>query len=208
MKVLKVTGILIVLLTLGRTTLCSGQELVEVSAENESLRIMDQGVELMNQGEFAKADKYFLRVLESVDIVPADLCFYFGKNSYHLQKYKQSMDWLSKYMELKGTTGRFFDQAVEYLKLAKEDFAAATKQTSVATQSKTDTKPRTVDCSENPYVRCPVCQGEGVIVEPGKLGSLVYKTCPFSDDSGRMTCDDYYKYLRGELRLSATEERQ
>ena len=78
------------------------------SDENEHLRTMDQGVELMSQGKFAKADTYFLRVLEQVNTVPADLCFYFGKNSYHLQKYKQSIDWLNKYMELKGTTGRFF----------------------------------------------------------------------------------------------------
>ena len=169
----------------------------------EQLKVMDQGVELMNQGKFAKADTYFLRVLETVEVVPADLCFYFGKNSYHLEKYKQSIDWLNKYMELKGTRGRFFDQAVEYLELAKADYASeSTVDQPAVTEYKPKPKPFSLDCTKTPFVRCPVCQGEGVIVESGKLGSSVYKTCPYSDDSGRMTCTDYQKYLRGELRAT------
>ncbi len=172
---------------------------------NEQLRIMDQGVELMNQGEFIKADVRFLRVLEQVKTVPADLCFYFGKNSYHLKKYKQSIDWLNKYMELKGTTGQFFDQAVEYLKLAEADYAAASEKKTAITEAKPQPRSRTLDCSETPYVRCPVCNGDGVLVEAGKLGTAVFKTCPYSDESGRMRCEDYHKYLQGELKVSGAK---
>ena len=196
------------LLTFGSGSACWAQEPENLVDDgfNESLQVMDQGVELMNQGKFARADTYFLRVLGSVKVVPADLCFYFGKNSYHLRKYKQSIDWLNKYMELKGTKGRFFDQAVEYLDLAKTDYAAqATEEPSAVTENQPKARPRTIDCTDTPYVRCPVCQGEGVIVEPGTLGSRVYKTCPYSDESGRMTCQDYQKYLRGELKSSSPQ---
>ena len=201
----KHVGWLVLALSVWITGSCWAQAQEETVgyASNEQLREMDQGVELMNQGKFAKADIYFLRVLESVKVVPADLCFYFGKNSYHLQKYKQSIDWLNKYMELKGTTGRFFDQAVEYLELAKADYT--TEEKPVVTENNTKPKPLTLDCSENPYVRCPVCGGEGVIIEPGRLGSSVYRTCPYSDENGRMACQDYQKYLRGELKASGIE---
>lgn len=208
MNKIKIVGILSWFM-LGALSALSAQELPVDIERTQQLRVMDQGVELMNQGKFTDADDFFLRVLESVEVVPADLCFYFGKNSYHLQKYKQSIDWLNKYMELKGTTGRFFDQAAEYLKLAKADHKALSEDSPPAiTQRPRSAKPAVVDCGENPYVRCPVCQGEGVIVKPGKLGSLVYKTCPYSDESGRMTCPDYQKYLRGELRPSVAENGQ
>ncbi len=175
----------------------------EVSMMNgEDLQEMDRGVELMNQGEFVRANSYFMRVLANVSVVPADLCFYFGKNSYHLQKYQQSKDWLTKYVALKGTTGRFFDQATEYLKLARADAETTVPKTSIVAEAAAESKPVAINCRENPYVRCPVCDGQGVIIKPGKLGTLVYQTCPYSDESGRMTCPDYQKYLRGELTVS------
>ena len=196
-----IRGLVLLLTALGPVCLAQEPEELVDQELNELLQVMDQGAELMNQGKFAKADTYFLRVLGDVRVVPADLCFYFGKNSYHLHKYKQSIDWLNKYLELKGTKGRFFDQAVEYLELAKADYETQrTEKPPVVTENKVKPKPSTIDCAENPYVRCPVCEGEGVIVGPGKLGSLVYKTCPYSDESGRMTCEDYQQYLRGELR--------
>ena len=176
---------------------------VDAYAATESLREMDRGAELMNQGQFAQANTYFMRVLENVDVVPADLCFYFGKNSYHLDKYKQSIDWLNKYMELKGTGGRFFDQATEYLQLARADYArAAEAPASETTRPKAKSAPKTINCEQHPYVKCPVCNGDGVVIEPGKLGALVYRTCPYSDESGRMSCEDYQEYLQGNLTVS------
>ena len=201
----KLLGILVLLFKISGAGICFAQDQVsDLDREfTAQMQMMDQGVELMNQGKFSKADGYFLRVLEDVKVVPADLCFYFGKNSYHLEKYKQSIDWLNKYMELKGTTGRFFDQAVEYLELAKTDYASEeSEKQSVVTENKVKPKPATLDCARTPYVRCPVCQGEGVIIEQGKLGASIYKTCPYSDESGRMTCQDYQKYLQGTLRTS------
>ncbi len=194
-------GWLFLILNLWTLPVCSAQQETPSIEYSEQLRTMDKGVEFMSQGEFIKADILFLRVLERVETVPADLCFYFGKNSYHLQKYKQSINWLNKYMELKGTTGRFFDQAVEYLELAKADYVALSEKKSAVSEVKPRPKSSTLDCSQTPYVRCPVCNGDGVLVEAGKLGTAVYKTCPYSDESGRMRCEDYQKYLRGDLKV-------
>ena len=81
---------------------------------------INEGVALMSHGAYLEADAEFRAALASVKTVPADLCFYFGKNSYHLKKYKQSIDWLTKYIELKGSYGTFYDQATEYTALARE----------------------------------------------------------------------------------------
>nr|WKN36654.1 hypothetical protein K4G66_30285 [Tunicatimonas sp. TK19036] len=160
---------------------------------------MEEGVSLMNQGDYASADFQFQQVLEEIGIVPAELCFYFGKNSYHLEKYKQSIDWLNKYIELKGTHGQFFDQATEYLRLSETDYLAQ-KRAQTTTSRPSETKkaqPKVVDCDTTPYVLCPVCQGNGVIVEQGSLGNAIYRTCPYSDEQGRMPCSNYKEYMKG-----------
>ena len=177
------------------------QESLE-GADAQVLMDMDKGVEMMNKGDFVKADIQFKNVLKNVEVVPADLCFYFGKNSYHLHKYKQSIDWLNKYIQLKGTSGQFFDQAAEYLELAKADYltkAEKNKGNNPENQDKVAEKSQVLDCEKYPFVVCPVCNGTGVIVEKGKLGASIYKTCPYSDEHGRMTCENYKLYLKGNL---------
>src|SRR5262245_26710719 len=72
---------------------------------------LDSAVELMNLGEFEAADTKYRSVLANMKSIPSDLAYYFGKNSYHLEKYKQSVDWLTKYIQLKGTTGQFSEDA-------------------------------------------------------------------------------------------------
>src|SRR5689334_13903339 len=91
----------------------------EQRKRTETLRVLDSAVALMDNGEYALADKKFLYVLNNVKSIPSDLTFYFGKNSFYLEKYKQSIDWLNKYIQLKGTAGQFYKEAVPLLKNAE-----------------------------------------------------------------------------------------
>src|SRR5689334_3227194 len=84
----------------------------------ETLRVLDSAIMNIDNGEYALADKKLIYVLNNIKSVPSDLTFYFGKNSFYLKKYKQSVDWLNKYIQLKGTTGQFSKEAVELLKLS------------------------------------------------------------------------------------------
>src|SRR5690606_39294587 len=59
-------------------------------------RELDSGVYWMDQGEYKLADAKFRYVLANIQGVPSDLAFHFGKNSYFLGEYAQSVDWLSK----------------------------------------------------------------------------------------------------------------
>src|SRR5688500_7942154 len=70
--------------------------------KTELLRQLDSGVYYMDVGEYLTADAKFRHVLENIKSVPSDLTFYFGKNSFFIEKYKQSIDWLNKYIQLKG----------------------------------------------------------------------------------------------------------
>ena len=121
------------------------------------LRTMDEGIEDLNEGRYEQADEKFLYVINNIKGVPSDLTFYFGKNSYYLNKYKQSADWLSKYIQLKGTTGQHYAEAVDILKKAEaEVLTERSKEASKAKQVLSQSYD--IDCGPSGKVICPVCK--------------------------------------------------
>lgn len=163
----------------------------------EVMRQLDSGVYYMDMGEYELADQKMRYVLENVKSVPSDLTFYFGKNSYHLNNYKQSIDWLNKYIQLKGTSGQFSGEATDVLnkaqaKLLEERSQEAKKAEQVLSQN------YDIDCGPAGKVSCPVCKGDHVIVRKGSFGDE-YKTCPYCNEHGMLSCEEYNMLLRGEL---------
>lgn len=163
----------------------------------ETLRQLDSGVYLMGNGEYALADEKFKYVLRNVKSVPSDLTFYFGKNSYFLGQYKQSIDWLHKYIQLKGTTGQFYEEATTWLKEAEAEYLEE-RSTAVEKTEQVLSTNYEIDCGPSGKVTCPVCQGNHVIVRKGPFGDS-FKTCPYCNEHGLLTCEQYNKLLRGEL---------
>lgn len=164
------------------------------------MQVMDSAVSYMEAGEYALADKKLVYVLNNIRSVPSDLTFYFGKNSFYLEKYKQSVDWLNKYIQLKGPSGQYYTEAVEILKkseagLMKERVAQAAKAEQVLSAS------FDIDCGPSGKVICPVCKGTTVIIKKSYFsGNDEYKTCQFCDKHGNLTCDEYNQLIRGELK--------
>lgn len=87
---------------------------------SEIMNMMEQGVDLMEQNNYKAAEQKFKQVLQSAKVIPSDLCYFFGKNSFYLNKFQQSIDWLNKYVELKGTGGRYYNDCLEYLEKSKK----------------------------------------------------------------------------------------
>ncbi len=168
-----------------------------------TLRELDSGVYFMDRGEHALADEKFRYVLQNIRSVPSDLTFYFGKNSHQLGLYKQSIDWLNKYIQLKGTSGQFYQEATEWLAKAQGEYlkekSEAQKKTQQLLSSNYD-----IDCGPTGKVSCPVCQGSHVIVRKGPLGDS-FRTCVYCNEHGILTCEEYNKLLRGELRERTVE---
>ena len=169
----------------------------------EVLREMDQGVILMESGAYENADKKFRYALSNLEVVPSKLVFYIGKNSFYLNQYKQSIDWLNKYIELKGTKGQYYVESVtirkeaeqKYLLMSQKNTPDSTLTTSKDSVQRVDDD----DCTDNKKIICPVCKGKTVIIEEGRLGKS-YKLCPYSDEHGHLTCNEYYLLLQGKLK--------
>lgn len=159
---------------------------------------MDSGVYYMENGEYLIAEKKFKHVLDNIRGVPSDLTFYFGKNSFFLGKFKQSIDWLNKYIQLKGTNGQFSKEAAEIKKKSEEAFVAertieAEKVGQILSVN------YDIDCGPSGKITCPVCRGDHVVIKKGPFGDE-YKTCPYCNTHGILTCEEYNKLLRGELK--------
>jgi hypothetical protein len=162
------------------------------------LRELDSGVFYMDLGDHVVADAKFRHVLENIKSVPSDLTFFFGKNSFYMQKHKQSIDWLTKYIQLKGTNGQYSQEAAILLKKAEGEYIKEK-----ASESKKATEVLSVnydiDCGPSGKVTCPVCKGDHVIVKKNAFGSD-YATCPYCNEHGLLSCDQYNLLLRGELK--------
>lgn len=161
------------------------------------LRELDSGVYYMDVGNYLKADQKFQHVLENVKSVPSDLTFFFGKNSFYLEKYKQSIDWLNKYIQLKGTNGQYSQEAVQWLKKSEAEFVKEKSNASAKVEEILSVN-YDIDCGPSGKVTCPVCKGDHVIVKKGAFGPE-YRTCTYCNEHGLLTCEEYNKLLRGQL---------
>jgi len=171
---------------------------VEQQKKAVTMREYDSAVYFLEHEMYAKADEKFRVVLANIKSVPSDLTFHFGKNSFHLGQYKQSIDWLNKYIQLKGTNGQFSHQAVE-LKNAAEVEYLKQKTQSAKTVADVLSVNYDIDCGPNGKVICPVCKGDHVIVKKGTF-SDEYRTCGYCDERGTLSCVDYNQLLRGQLK--------
>lgn len=162
---------------------------------------IDSAVRLSEEGKYEEADKKFVSILKSIRSVPSDLTFHFGRNSFLLGKYKQSVDWLNKYIQLKGTQGQYSEQAMEWLSKAETELL---KEREKEAQRAAEVLSRDfeIDCGPTGKVMCPTCKGSTVVVKKNYFGE-VYKTCPSCSRRGYLTCPEYNKLLKGQLVLDS-----
>ena len=167
-----------------------------ISFAQSSDFLLKRSQQLIIDENYSEADSILKEIINTIDTIPSELTFLFGKNSFHLNKFKQSINWLNKYIELKGMLGVFSEEAIKYLELANTKNIISKKE---------DTKNviielfsyRYIECP-NKFKLCPICKGSSVMITETNIGKI-YKTCPFSDDKGFLTCDQYNDFLRGKL---------
>ncbi len=175
---------------------CSFLLSAQIVRESELLRKMDLGAELMANSKYDSAQAEFQFVLQNMEKLPSEMAYYFGRNSFHLGKYKQSINWLNKYIQLKGTKGRFYEAAVQFLQFAEDEYIKI--QRSQTLKLVEDLESSEYNCGGLEKMLCPVCHGSGVVISAG-LFDNVYKTCPYSLGEGYLTCEEYNLFMRGEL---------
>ncbi|MBI3221362.1 MAG: hypothetical protein HYZ44_17760 [Bacteroidetes bacterium] len=174
------------------------EEQRQIDKQRKTTMKMDSAIRLSEEGHYEEADAKFKIVLSTIRSVPSDLTYHFGKNSYHIGKYKQSVDWLNKYIQLKGTTGQFSEQAVEWLAKAEAELLKE-REREAKQASEVLSKDFTLDCGPSGKVLCTVCKGSTVVVKKGYFGDH-YSTCGYCHKQGYLTCDEYNQLIKGNLK--------
>ncbi|MEQ8904565.1 hypothetical protein [Ekhidna sp.] len=168
----------------------------QIVRESELIGKMEKGAELMALGKYDSAQILFQFVLQNQDKLPSEMAYFFGRNSFHLGKYKQSINWLNKYIQLKGTKGMYYEPAIQFLQYAEDEYLRI--QRSQSEQFEKDLQSAEYDCGGLEKMLCPVCHGSGVVVQAG-IFDEVYKTCPYSLGEGYLSCEEYNLFMRGDL---------
>ncbi len=193
--------------------LCFAQAFAQSQAEKDKIRELelmrqmdrtrrltmkiDSAVRLSEEGQYEAADVKFRTVLKSIRSVPSDLTFNFGKNSFYLGKFRQSVDWLNKYIQLKGTQGQYSEQAMEWLSKAEVELMKEHEK-EMKRAAEVLSGDYYIDCGPTGKVMCPTCKGSAVVVKKNYFGD-VYKTCPSCNKRGYLSCDEFNKLLKGKL---------
>ncbi len=167
--------------------------------EVDPRKYIDTAIVYMEQENYQEADVYFMQALEKIDLLSADFCFYFGKNSLLLGKFAQSIDWLNKYLELKGSRGQYSREVLSLLDTAEKGY-----RNSSVTGEKADINSKffylnTIACDEGEAIMCPICKGQDVIITKDRLGERLYKQCPYSTN-GVLSCREYNLLIQGLLK--------
>ena len=147
--------------------------------------------------KYLLADSILKEKILNNNRVSSELTFLFGKNSFFLEKYEQSINWLNKYLELKGESGIFSDESIKFLELSNSKNLIENSRNIENVYVELYSY-NYIDCQNNRKV-CPICKGTSVMIIETDV-SKIYKTCPFSDNKGFLTCDEYNQFLRGKLK--------
>ena len=147
--------------------------------------------------KYLLADSILKEKILNNNRVSSELTFLFGKNSFFLEKYEQSINWLNKYLELKGESGIFSDESIKFLELSNSKNLIENSKNIENVYVELYSY-NYIDCQNNRKV-CPICKGTSVMIIETDV-SKIYKTCPFSDNKGFLTCDEYNQFLRGKLK--------
>jgi hypothetical protein len=159
---------------------------------------LDSAIRLSDEGQYELADAKFKAVLKEIRSVPTDLTYHFGKNSFLLGKYKQSVDWLTKYIQLKGTSGQFSEAAVGWLSQAEGELIKE-KEREAKLASEVLSSDFTIDCGPTGKVACTICKGSTVVVKKNYFGDT-YATCNYCHKLGYLSCEEYNLLLKGRLK--------
>lgn len=160
---------------------------------------LEQAKNLMYEGKYQDANVVFRKMLALNTTLPEDMSYLFAETLFHLKQYRNSQNFLTKYLTLTGRTGSYYDAALELQELL--DVAVREvinclfcngvgfRLVACTTCNEEGSIKKTCpNCQGLGRTKCTKCYGEGVLVSLNRLGTRQYATCDNCDGKGIHTC--------------------
>ena len=156
---------------------CLSAQRIQIDIDPRSY--IDTAVIYMERNQYEKANEYFMVALDKIELLSADFCYFFGKNSLLLGKNAQSIDWLNKYLELKGSRGQYSKEVLSLLDKAEERFRnEKPRDLEGADINSKFFYLNTIPCNKDQSITCPICRGQDVIIAEMNWGNVCTRPAP------------------------------
>ena len=171
---------------------------------------MKLAISYMSDSNYNAANNAFRNILKTEKVLPKNFSYYFSETLYHLGQYKNSHNFLEKYLAITRKSGDFYKEAEHLGLLLSEQFEKIdkcalcnTKGYQFATCSLCLGDKITIvnchKCKALGIISCQKCKGEGVFIGTNSMGEKVYQSCDRCGSSGIHTCD----LCKGETQLDS-----
>ena len=160
---------------------------------------MKKALELMANEDYISANAVFRNILATEKVLPTNLSYHFSLTLYHIKQYRNSSNFLQKYLDLSGKGGDFYEQAIQLQGLLEEAFKQIEEcqlcdingyefVTCSICQGERSIIETCSKCQGVGKVSCQKCKGEGVVITTDSFGDKKYQTCDRCAGKGLHTC--------------------
>lgn len=160
---------------------------------------MKSAVAAMERNDYESANGIFRNLIDSGLPLPEEMPYYFAETLFQLGQYDNSANFLNKYLELSGFTGKHYDGAKELQeKLEGPLHAIQTCQlcdrkgyrykVCFTCDGKKEIQQDCDYCKAKGVVGCSRCGGTGMITKKNIFNIVEYFECERCSGKGRLTC--------------------
>ena len=154
---------------------------------------------LMDAGKYEAANQTFRNILDSKQVIPSELCYYFAETLFMIGQYKNSENFAAKYIELTGKGGDYYKEVIDLQELLAnrvDDILACQLcdrngyryENCHVCSSTGQLTSQCYYCKGNGLITCQTCLGEGVQIGNTQFGTKTYTTCQICQGNGKHTC--------------------
>ena len=161
---------------------------------------MKKALSLMEAKDYNNANTVFRNILATEKVLPNNLSYHFALTLFHVSQYRNSKNFLDKYLKLTGKGGDFYEQAIQLEGLLENEFNAIIDcnycdnngykllMCTTCNGNKNSIE-KCTNCQAIGIMKCKKCKGEGVVITIDDFGAQKYQTCDRCNGKGIHTCE-------------------
>lgn len=164
-----------------------------------STRLMNSALAEMEKGDYEKANAYFRQIIENNLSIPPEMPYFFAETLFQLGQYDNSLNFLTKYLEINGFKGDNYEAAKDLEAKLKTRMAEiyncklcdnrGYRYLNCPTcEGERQIEQACMYCKARGMVGCTKCRGSGLVTKKNVFNIVEYYECEKCSGDGKHTC--------------------